>query len=247
MTKVQCAAFLRAWGGACVLVMGLMVAGGWAQAQPVDNTRNVVHLSASGSVEVVQDWLQINLLATREGSQAQTVQQQLQQAVDAAVLSLRSKVQGTSMQLRTGGFGVYPRHGLDGKIKGWQGRAELVVEGKDFARITQAVSHVNTMQVAGTGLGLSKEGRAVVHEQAQAQAVQNFQARATQLAKLWGFTGYTMREIHVNSQDSVGRPRMAAMPMAAASMAKQEMADPITVEAGKELVEVSVNGAVQLH
>ena len=214
-----------------------------ASAEPL---RNVVQLSASGSVEVAQDWLQLTLSVTREGSEAAAVQRQLQQIVERSMTSLRSQARAQDMQVRSGSFGVYPRHGNDGKIKGWQGSAEVVLEGKDFARITQSAAQQEGMAIAHLGFGLSKEGRAQVQEQAQAQAIAQFKQRASQLAQQFGFASYSLREVQVNSHDGDSMPRMQRPAMLAAS-AKMEMADAVAVEAGKEQVTVNVSGSVQLQ
>lgn len=213
---------------------------------PAEPLRNVVQLSAVGSVEVDQDWLQLTLSSSREGSEAAAVQRQLQQVVERAMTSLRSQAKAQDMQVRTGSFGVYPRHGSDGKIKGWQGSAEVVLEGKDFARITQAAAQQEGMAIANMGFGLSKEGRAQVQEQAQAQAIEQFKSRASQLAQLLGFSSYTLREVSVSSQDSYPVVRMQRSNMMAAS-AKMESADAVAVEAGKDQVTVNVSGSVQLQ
>ena len=235
------------------LVVGGLVAGavasvGTAYAQAPEVLRNVVQLSASGQVEVSQDWLQMNLSATRDGNDAAAVQKQLQQVVDAAMRSLKPQASGQAMQVRSGSFGVYPRHGNDGKIKGWQGRAEMVVEGKDFARISEAAAQVKDMTVSSMGFGLSREGREKVQEQAQSQAIESFKQRASTLAKQFGFHSYTLREVSVNSQDGFYAPRMQQRAnVALAATAKMEMADPVPVEAGKEQVTVNVSGSVQLQ
>lgn len=230
-----------------VAVAGCFVALPAAQAQSAQALRNVVQLSATGQVEVDQDWLQMNLAASHDGSDAAAVQKRLQQTVDAAMRSLKPQAQGQHMQVRSGSFGVYPRHGSDGKIKGWQGRAEVVVEGNDFARISQAAAQVKDMTVSSMGFGLSKEGRIKVQDQAQAMAVEAFQQRASVLAKQFGFASYSLREVSINSQDGFYAPRMqpANAPMAASL--KMEMADPVPAEAGKEQVTVNVSGSVQLQ
>lgn len=241
------AGFVRPLGALGVSIALCAVALPAAQAQNAEVLRNVVQLSASGQVEVDQDWLQINLTATRDGSDAAAVQKQLQQAVDAALRSLKPQEQGQGMQVRSGSFGVYPRHSNDGKIKGWQGRAEVVLQGNDFARISQAAAQVGGMTVSSMGFGLSKDGRIKVQDQAQAMAVDAFKQRALALAQQFGFTGYSLREVSINSQDGFYAPRMqrANAPMAAS--AKLEMADPVPVEAGKEQVTVNVSGSVQLQ
>ena len=66
-------------------------AGTAAHAQQAEPLRNVVQLSASGSVEVDQDWLQMQLSAVREGSSA---------AVVPAASGAGSGHAGTQRQLR---------------------------------------------------------------------------------------------------------------------------------------------------
>ena len=95
--------------------------------------QNVLQLSASGQVEVQQDLLSLSLTTTREGSDANAVQSQLKTALDAALAEARKAAQPGQMDVRTGNFSLYPRHGRDGKISGWNGTAELVLEGRDFA------------------------------------------------------------------------------------------------------------------
>ena len=232
--------------------LSVLMAVGWtalpaAYAQSMPLLQNVVQLSATGQVEVDQDWLQMNLAATHDGSDAAAVQKQLQQTVDAAMRSLKPQAQGQAMQVRSGSFGVYPRHGNDGKIKGWQGRAEVVVEGNDFARISQAAAQVGGMTVSSMGFGLSKEGRIKVQDQAQAMAVDAFKQRAAVLAKQFGFVGYSLREVSVNSQDGFYAPRMQRTNAPMAASMKMEMAEPVPAEAGKEQVTVNVSGSVQLQ
>lgn len=238
--------FLRHSLAACWMAAAGFGAIATAHAQVAEPVRNVVQLSATGQVEVSQDWLQMNLSASREGSEAAAVQKQLQQVVDAALQHLKSQAQGQALQVRSGSFGVYPRQNSDGKIKGWQGSAEIIVEGKDFARISQAASRVEGMTVASMGFGLSKEGTDKVQAQAQTLAIENFKSRAGQLAKGFGFNSYSLREVSVNSQDSYPGPRMQRA-AAVSSMSKMDYAEPVPVEAGKTQVMVNVSGSVQLQ
>lgn len=239
--------FVRHSVGALLVAAGTWAGSGAVMAQSTEVLRNVVQLSASGSVEVEQDWLQMSLATSRDGSDAAAVQKQLQQVVDAALRRLKPLEQGQAMQVRTGSFGVYPRHGNDGKIKGWQGRAEVVLEGKDFARISQAASQVENMTVSTMGFGLSKEGYQKVKEQVQSQAIENFKQQARWIAQQFGFSSYTLREVSVNSQEAMYAPRMQRANTMLAMSAKAEMADAVPVEAGKEQVTVNVSGSVQLQ
>ena len=88
---------------------------------------NVVNIAASGVLEVPQDWLSMSLNTTREGSDASTVQNQLKQALDAALTVARASAKPQQLEVRTGQFSLYPRYTSSGKINGWQGSTELVL------------------------------------------------------------------------------------------------------------------------
>ena len=207
--------------------------------------RNVVQLSATGTVEVQQDLLVLHLAATREAPEAGVVQSQLRQALDTALAEAKRSAQPGQMDVRTGAFGLYPRHGKDGKITGWQGRAELVLEGRDFARITATAGRIQTLSIQQMAFDLSREARARVEGEAQTQAIEQFKARAAELAKGFGFAGYSLREVAVNSNESMPgpRPRMMAAEAKMASMADAS----VPVEAGKAQVIVNVSGSVQMR
>ena len=222
----------------CVCAGGL-----FAQNMPNEPLKNVVQLSASGSVEVQQDVLSIALATSRDGADAATVQAQLRQALDAALAQARPAVLPGQMDVRTGNFSLYPRYSQNGKINGWQGSAELVLEGRDFARISSTAGKIQSLSVASAGFALSREQRARVEGEAQAQAIERFKARAGEIASAFGFAGYSLREVSVNANDQGPMPR----PRALAMSAKADMAEAaVPVEAGKSTVLVTVSGSVQM-
>jgi predicted secreted protein len=204
--------------------------------------QNVLQLSASGTVEALQDLLTMSLTTTREGSDSTVVQAQLKAALDAALGEARKSALPGQMDVRTGNFSLYPRYGRDGRITAWNGSAELVLEGRDFARIAQTAGRIQTMTVGSTGFGLSREQRAKVEADAQAIAIDRFKAKAGEIAKGFGFASYGLREVAVMANDQGYAPRAPRL-MAAAATASQE---PVPVEAGKSAVTVTVSGTVQL-
>ena len=226
-----------------MMALLVMMANLHAQA-PAVPPQNVAQLSASGSVEAPQDLLLVSLTTTREAADAATVQNQLKTALDAAMTEARKAVLPGQMDMRTGAFSLYPRYGRDGKITTWQGSAELVLEGRDFARISATSGKIQTLTVNQATFSLSREQRARLEGEAQAVAIERFKAKASEVARGFGFTGYTLREITVtaNDQGYVPRPRMMAME------AKASAPDaPLPVEAGRSTVLVTVSGSVQMR
>ncbi len=194
-------------------------------------------------MEVQQDLLSISMTTTREGADASTVQAQLKTALDAALIEAKKSVQAGQLDVRTGNFSLYPRYGKDGKITTWQGSAELVMEGRDFARISTTAGKIQTLTMGNVSFGLSREQRARVEGEAQTMAIERFKAKAADIAKGFGFSGYTLREVSINANDQgfVPRPRVMALEARGASSDA-----PVPLEAGKSTVLVTVGGSVQL-
>lgn len=241
------AATLPVGRGLVVVLSGLLLAGEvWAQAAKAEIPANVVVISASGQLDVPQDWLTMTLTVSRDGSDAALVQTQLRQAVDAALAIVKPAVVARQMEVRTGSFGVYPRHGSNGKIAGWQGTAEVILEGRDFLRISSTAGKATSMGIGNVVFSLSREAQQKLESDAQAMAIERFKGKAAEVAKGFGFAGYTLREVSVSSADQGDRPvyaRARAVPMAA-SVASDA---PVPVEAGKSQVTVTVSGSVQLR
>jgi len=228
------------------MLCGALMPIGWAQTPVVaHDPAHVVNLSASSFLEVEQDWLSLSLNTTREGNDATVVQSQLKQALDAALAVARPAAQPELLELRTGQFSLYPRYGTNGKINGWRGSTELWLEGRDFGRISSTAGKVQTLTMGQVGFSLSRKAQQQLEADVQAQAIERFKGKATEVAKGFGFSGYTLREVSVSSADQGGgpvRPRMMAME------AKTLMADaPVSVEAGKSTVSVTVSGSIQLR
>ena len=204
------------------LLFGLGAALAHAQTTPISAMtiappQNVLQLSATGQVEVQQDLLTLSLTTSREGADAAGVQAELRKALDAALAQVKTTAQPGQMDVRTGDFSIHPRYNRDGKISGWQGRAELVLEGRDFARITQAAARASSLTIGNIAFGLSREQRARVEGEAQALAIES-------------------------SDDSGLQPRMYGMAKEARAMAADA---PVPVEPGKSIVQATVSGSVQ--
>lgn len=228
---------------ALLSVVGSVARSALAHDVNAPTPQNVLQLSASATVEVQQDVLHITLLTTRDGTDAATLQTQLKTALDAALVEARKSAQPGQLDVRTGNFRLSPRYGRDGKINGWQGSTDLVLEGRDFPRIAQTAAGISTLAVGDVGFGLSREQRAKAEAEAQAMAITNFKQQATDLAKGFGFAAYTLREVSVNANQA-GPVQSRMMRTAAASRVASDT--PVPLEAGTASVVVNVSGSVQL-
>lgn len=206
---------------------------------------NVIAFAATATLEVTKDLLTVNLQATREGTEAAAVQNQLKQVLEAALAEAKKTAQPGALDVRTGQFSMSPRYGRDGRINGWQGMAELVLQGRDNARVAQAAGRVQGMTLTSTGYSLSRELQDKHEQELTAQAIQKFRARATDMAKQFGFSSYVLREVNVSAQEpGFPVPMYRGAMLAKAAGAESDAALP--TEPGKGLLSATVQGSVQL-
>lgn len=212
----------------------------WAADPP---PQNVIGLSASASLEVTKDLLSVTLSATRDGTDAASVQSALKQALDAALAEAKKAAKPGQIDVQTGNFSLFPRYSPKGGITGWQGTAELGIEGRDIPGIAKLTGRITTMTIARVGSGLSKEQREKVESQVAAEAIASYRTKATDYAKQFGFSGYTVREVNVNGNEPMG---YSSAPMVRMSAKSADASESLPVELGKGTVTVTVNGTVQM-
>ena len=214
----------------------------WADVAPPP--QGVVSLSASASLEVTKDLLGITLNTTREGQDAASVQSQLKQALDAALTEAKKAAKPGQLEVQTGSFSLSPRYTSKGVINGWQGSAELIVEGRDMQAIGQLTGRITTLTISRVAYSLSRELHEKTEGEVSAQAIARYRAKAADYAKQFGYGSYVVREVNVsgNEQSSAPAPMYRAKAMSVASSDES-----LPVEAGKGVVTVSVNGTVQMN
>lgn len=225
------------------LASALFLTCGLAAAQSYPPPQNVVALSTSAELEVTKDLLSVSLNATRDGAEAAGVQAALKQVLDTTLNEAKKAAQPGAMEVRTGNFSLYPRYSRDGRISGWQGSAELVLEGKDTQRVAQTAGKLQSMNITNVGYSLSRELREKHEAAVTAEAIKKYQVKAAEVARQFGFSGYTLREVAVQSSEPGFAPAPRMMSMAKGAEAADAA---LPVEPGKGTITVNVNGSVVL-
>ena len=241
----------RPWRSLGAALVGAAAATGPAGAQTtaasvvaIEPANNVVSLSASATMELTMDWLTVVFSTLREGTDAAAVQSQVRQALETALAEARRMARPGEVVVRTGGFSLQPRYGTKGTVTGWQGSAELIVEGRDAPAIAQAMGRIQTLTVGRVAWSLSREAREKVESEVTAQAIARFRSRADEVARHFGMTGYKLREVSVSSNEPGGP---APVMMMRAQAARSSADESLPVEAGKAQVTATVSGTVQLR
>jgi predicted secreted protein len=226
--------------GVLLAVSATFAAPAWAEMQP---PMNVISLSASATVEVTKDLLSVTLSTTKDGNDAATVQAALKQALDAALAEAKKAAKPGQIDVQTGNFSLFPRYSSKGGITGWQGTAELGIEGRDIPGIAQLAGRISTMTIARVGSNLSREQRLKVESEVAAQAIANYRAKAADYTRQFGFTSFNVREVNVSSNEPVA---YAAAPMMRMNAKVADASETLPVELGKGTVSITVNGSVTM-
>jgi predicted secreted protein len=104
------------------------------------------------------------------------------------------------------------------------------------------MGRVQTLTIGRVGWSLSREAREKVEGEVTAQAIARFRARAEDVAKQFGMSGYTVREVNISGNEPGGPPVV----MMRAQVARAGADESLPVEAGKAQVTATVSGTVQM-
>lgn len=211
-----------------------------AAAQTVAPPSGVLSLSAQAATEVPTDVVHLTLAAEQEGPEPTAISTALSSRTQA-VLAQAKRTSGVEAQ--SGGFTIHPNTDRNGRISTWRGRSEVILKSKDFAAVSKLAGELaSQMQVQNIAFSLSRETRLAAEQKLADQAVAAFRDKAQATTKLFGYSGYTIREVSLNESGGVmPMPRMYA-----AKAMSDSAGAPIPVEGGKSQVTVSVNGSVQM-
>ena len=205
--------------------------------------RERLTLSASASAEVTRDVLGVTFSTSREGADAGSVQAALKQALDAALAEARKVAKPGQVEVQTGSFSLYPRNDpKTGKLNGWQGSAELIVEGRDAATIAQLTGRITSLTIARVGYSLSREAREKAEADITTQAISRYRTKAGDYARQFGYGSYVLGDVSISSDEAGPQRPMMMKPMRAGMGADEAL----PTEAGKATVTVSVSGSVLL-
>jgi len=106
-------------------------------------------LEAAASSDVAQDKVEVTLAKEIEGADQAQLSDQLNKVLASTLATAK---RNTKVESRSGNYRVWANTDRNGKITGWRGRAELILESKDFVAAStlagelsqaMAVSNIN--------------------------------------------------------------------------------------------------------
>ena len=231
--------------GAALTMACALPAAAFAQATspaPARPELPQLSLEAAASSEIAQDKVEITMGSDYEGADQAKVSDQLNKLLASTLATAK---RNTKVESRSGNYRVWANTDKAGKIIGWRGRAEIILESKDFvAASTLAGELSKSMAVSNINFSLSREAQQAEEQRLLVEAAKAFRARATSASQAFGFGGYNVRQLDLSGSGMSYQPRPMMAMRAAAPEAK--MSDSVPMEAGKATVTVSVRGTVEL-
>jgi predicted secreted protein len=189
-------------------------------------------LQAEAAAEVSQDTVRITLATEISDASQAAVAQALNKTLDEVMQKAKGHER---IKASSGNYRVWPMNDKDGKITNWRGRGEIVLESADFAAASELASSLSErMPIANLAFFVSP--KALLEQAAQA-----FRDRAQALTTAFGYTAYDIKEINLGGSGAQYEAAPRVMAMAAGAQSK------VPLEAGTEMVSVSVQGSIFLR
>lgn len=200
----------------------------------------VVQLHAQASREVTADTARMQLEYERDGSDPGKLSEMASRAVAAAIEKAKSypKVNAFS-----DGFSVNPRHDKNGTATGWQVRAAVMLDSKDFGAVSKLAQELSGsgLTIGSLSTYLSAESRRHVEDSLVPQAIKAFEHDAQTAAQAFGASHSQLCSATVNRQGG-GMPR----PVAYGAMMKSAAAA-VPISPQTTTVTVTVSGKVMIR
>lgn len=203
--------------------------------------KNMIHLSASASSEVKNDLMVVRLNTQHQAKEAATAAAQVNQDM---VWALKEIKRFSDIDVQTEQYNTYPMY-KDEKIRSWQASQTVRLQSENAEDMTkallvlQAKLNVQSMSFKPTQATRKKAADALIED-----ALHAFNQRAALIQKTLHSGGYTLVEIHVNTQNQFSPVYQRAESYA---MMNKSVAAAPAVESGKSSVSVTVNGTIQLQ
>lgn len=201
----------------------------------------VATIEATVKQEVRQDYVRVSFQTRAAADSAANVNTTLSQALEKAQRDLQMP---DGVSVSTGGFSVYPNYDKDGVVKGWAGRAGLIVTGKNLDGVTRVIAHLGkTLAIGSIQFSLSPEARQEQEQLLFKQLGQAFKQKAKMTAEAFGFERFEIRSL--NFLKNRGVAPMSTMNLASPRMSGASGPN-VSLEPAMTTVSLSVTGRISL-
>ena len=214
-----------------------------AAAMAADAGVTVLNLSANASQELANDEINASLYVQDRQPQANTLADRINKALNRARQDAEAYRKVT---FSSGSYNTWPDYDKNGKIIGWQARAEVKLRSSEFADTAELIARLQKyMALEGVQFGVSDRSRSQAEAQLIPQAIAALQAQATAAGKALGKHQQQVTELSIGS----AQPHYPVMMRAKAEMAAAPAADiaPVNFQPGQSVIQLNINGKVEIR
>lgn len=214
-----------------------------AQAAPPDRMAPrppTVTLSAAATASVPNDRMQASLRTESDNADpaaaANTVNTRMGKALARAKAT-------TGVEASTSGYSSFQVNEKNQPAR-WRVAQTLKLDGSDFAALSVLVSQLQAeggLVIDSTQFHVSDASRKKAEESLTQQAIKSWQARASEAARGFGFDGWRLGNVTIQTGDFM-RPQPAMR-----AMSFEAKGAPVAMEAGNSDVTVTVSGDAVLE
>ncbi|WJJ94148.1 SIMPL domain-containing protein [Neopusillimonas aromaticivorans] len=177
-------------------------------AYPLLTQSPIATLSASATSQVEQDTVRVTLSTQVDDASREKVSANLDRVLESVLKQARAEGR---VKASSGNYRVWPVHADDGKIKGWQGRADILIESSDFSVASVLAGQLSDrMGISNLYFFVSTAAREATEAALLDQAAKAFVQRAQSTAKAFGYHGFRIKELALDGggADYAPMPRM---------------------------------------
>ncbi len=211
-----------------------------ASAQPMGPSNfpsrpSTVTLSAAATASVPNDRMHASLRAESDNSDAAAAANAVNMRMGKALARARATA---GVEASTTGYSSFQVADKN-QVTRWRVAQTLKLEGSDFATLATLISHLQAedgLVIDGTQFSVGDASRKKTEDSLTQQAIKAWQARASDAARAFGFEGWRVGNVTIQTGDFMRpQPVMRAMSFEA-------KAAPVAMEAGNSDVTVTVTG-----
>jgi predicted secreted protein len=238
----RCISFVRAVAHGSIALAACCVAGG-GNAQSLSpslpSASPTVSVTGSATTSIANDRLQAWMRAEADNANAAAAAAQVNEIVAKALADAKAF---PAIKVTTAGYSTQ-QIGDRVKPNRWRASQAIILDSSDFTAAATLISKLqdqNGLLLSSMAFSLLEKTRREAEDGVTAQAIKNWQTRAQQAARGFGFSGW--RPLHMSVQGSdAGRVYPVMRAQGAGGLAAAAP-PPVAIEAGTTDVTVTVSG-----
>lgn len=197
-----------------------------------------IDLSAEAGRPAANDMVLATVYAEANGANPAELARRVNQEIAEALKVIKGH---PAISVKSGQQNSVPIYSQARKIEAWRMHAELILESRDIAAVSELLARLQQMKLAVSQVHQqpSPATRKQVEDESTRDAIRAFQNRADVVASVFG-KPYRIKQLSIQQNGS-----MAPMPMLRGGRMAMA-ADAAPIEAGESLISTTVSGQIEL-